>query len=121
MAVRGVAPYKTIVTHGFVLDPHGKKMSKSLGNVIEPKTIIEGGKDKTKNPAYGADVARMWVAGSDFSSDVTIGPGPLIKAFETLRKIRNTSRFALGLIIVYLSIVFFLNTNNKIIIKIKAI
>jgi isoleucyl-tRNA synthetase len=54
IASQGVAPYKAIVTHGFVLDAHGKKMSKSLGNVMEPKTILNGGKDKVKQPAYGA-------------------------------------------------------------------
>jgi len=66
------APYKTIVTHGFVLDEQFRKMSKSLGNVIAPSYVISGGKDKSKAPAYGVDVLRMWVASTDFSGDVSI-------------------------------------------------
>jgi len=50
------SPYKTLITHGFILDENGRKMSKSLGNIIEPSSIVHGGKDKQKNPAYGADV-----------------------------------------------------------------
>lgn len=58
VAVNGVAPYKAVLTHGFVLDEKGYKMSKSLGNVVDPKLVIEGGNDKKNEPAYGADVLR---------------------------------------------------------------
>ena len=75
IAATGVAPYKSILTHGFVLDEKGFKMSKSIGNVVDPLSIIEGGKDQKKDPPYGADVLRLWVASVDFTSDVMIGPG----------------------------------------------
>ncbi|KDQ10334.1 hypothetical protein BOTBODRAFT_494107 [Botryobasidium botryosum FD-172 SS1] len=91
-----IAPYKTLITHGFVLDQEGKKMSKSLGNVISPLTIINGGKDRKKEPAYGADVLRLWVATVEYGRDVSIGPTALAQAAESLRKIRNSARFMLG-------------------------
>jgi isoleucyl-tRNA synthetase len=73
VASEGVAPYKNVLTHGFVLDEKGIKMSKSIGNVVDPLQVIEGGNNKKKNPAYGADVLRLWVASVDYTSDVCIG------------------------------------------------
>lgn len=96
VGVRGFAPYKRLVTHGFVLDEAGRKMSKSIGNVVDPQVIVLGGKDVKKQPAYGADVLRSWAASSDYTKDVTIGDNLVAGAFEALRKIRNTSRFLLG-------------------------
>lgn len=91
-----MAPYKTVLTHGFVLDEKGFKMSKSLGNVIDPMTVINGGNNKKKDPAYGADVLRLWVANSDYSGDVSIGANILKQTFESYRKIRNTARYMIG-------------------------
>ena len=79
VAANGAAPYKTILTHGFVLDEKGHKMSKSLGNVVDPRLVIEGGKNLKTEPAYGADTLRLWVASADYASDVLIGPGVLSK------------------------------------------
>ena len=96
MAANGSAPYKQVLTHGFVLDEKGAKMSKSLGNVVDPRIVIEGGKDQKKDPPFGADVLRLWVASSDYSSDVIVGPGILKQTAEGYRKIRGTLRFLLG-------------------------
>ena len=96
VANNGCAPYKTVLTHGFTLDEKGYKMSKSLGNTIAPKTIIEGGNNKKKEPPYGADVLRLWVASVDYTSDMAIGPNILKQLADSYRKIRNTSRFLLG-------------------------
>ncbi|KAA1476621.1 isoleucyl-tRNA synthetase [Dentipellis sp. KUC8613] len=90
------APYGTLITHGMVLDQDGKKMSKSLGNVVSPMEVIKGGKDKKKNPAYGADVLRLWAATVEYWRDMSIGPTVLAQAAEALRKIRNSARFILG-------------------------
>ncbi|GAA5970004.1 hypothetical protein JCM11641_000230 [Rhodosporidiobolus odoratus] len=90
------APYRDVVTHGMVLDEKGRKMSKSLGNILSPSVVIQGGKDKRLLPAYGTDLLRIWVASVDSSRDVLIGPGILAQTFEGLRKIRNTARFLLG-------------------------
>ncbi|TXM76396.1 isoleucine--tRNA ligase [Methylobacterium sp. WL12] len=84
---RGRAPYDTVLTHGFVLDAKGLKMSKSKGNVVAPQSII---KDS------GADILRLWVAASDCTDDLRIGP-EIIKTFaETYRKLRNSLRWMLG-------------------------
>ncbi|MDO9428858.1 MAG: isoleucine--tRNA ligase [Methylobacterium sp.] len=84
---RGRAPYDIVLTHGFVLDPKGLKMSKSKGNVVAPQNII---KDS------GADILRLWVAASDYTDDLRIGP-EIIKTFaETYRKLRNSLRWMLG-------------------------
>jgi isoleucyl-tRNA synthetase len=96
VANNGVAPYKTVLTHGFVLDERGRKMSKSLGNVIDPLVVINGGKNPQQEPAYGADVLRLWVSSVDYSSDVAIGGSIIKQMSDAYRKIRNTSRFLLG-------------------------
>jgi isoleucyl-tRNA synthetase len=96
VATNGIAPYKTVLTHGFVLDEKGRKMSKSLGNVVDPKVIIEGGKNQKQEPPYGADVLRLWVSSVDYSADVGIGQNILKQLGDIYRKIRNTARFLLG-------------------------
>ncbi|KAJ8083181.1 isoleucine-tRNA ligase [Marasmius tenuissimus] len=90
------APYKTLITHGMVLDESGKKMSKSLGNIISPLTIVHGGKDKKKEPAYGADILRLWAATVEYWQDMSIGRTVLAQTAESMRKIRNSTRFMLG-------------------------
>lgn len=96
VACTGAAPYKQIISHGFVLDETGRKMSKSLGNVVDPAVVIDGGQNKKKQPAYGADVLRVWVASTDFTKDVRIGATSISAASELLRKLRNTLRFLLA-------------------------
>ena len=96
VAVNGIAPYQTVLTHGFVLDEQGRKMSKSLGNVVDPAIIINGGKNHKQDPPYGADVLRLWVSSVDYSSDVPIGKNILKQLSDVYRKIRNTARFLLG-------------------------
>jgi isoleucyl-tRNA synthetase len=81
------APYKEVLTHGYVVDGHGKKMSKSLGNVIEPHTVIK---------KYGADILRLWVASSDYKVDIRVSEDIFKQLSEVYRKIRNTARFILG-------------------------
>ncbi|XP_062502380.1 isoleucine--tRNA ligase, mitochondrial-like isoform X1 [Corticium candelabrum] len=93
VAVHGDAPYKHIVTHGFVLDEQGRKMSKSLGNVISPDDIINGNKHQS---GYGADIMRLWSASTDYQTDISLGPGLLSRISEQYRKVRNTARFMLG-------------------------
>ncbi|KAK7046684.1 tRNA synthetases class I-domain-containing protein [Favolaschia claudopus] len=89
-------PYGALITHGMVLDEKGKKMSKSLGNVVSPMTIIDGGTNVKKEPVYGADVLRFWVASVDYWNDSYLGSFVLSQAAEGVRKIRNTARFILG-------------------------
>mmetsp|Transcript_7783 Transcript_7783/g.11199 ORF Transcript_7783/g.11199 Transcript_7783/m.11199 type:complete len:1048 (-) Transcript_7783:38-3181(-) len=96
VAANNQAPYKTVLTHGFVLDEKGFKMSKSLGNVVNPLMVIEGGNNKKKDPAYGADVLRLWVASVDYSGDVCIGSNIIKQTFESYRKLRNTARYMIG-------------------------
>ncbi|HKC33407.1 MAG TPA: isoleucine--tRNA ligase [Xanthobacteraceae bacterium] len=84
---RGVAPYDVVLTHGFVLDENGRKMSKSLGNVVAPQDVIR---------QSGADILRMWVCASDYADDLRIGPEILKTTVETYRKLRNTLRWMLG-------------------------
>jgi isoleucyl-tRNA synthetase len=84
---RGRAPFDAVLTHGFVLDENGYKMSKSLGNVTAPQDII---KDS------GADILRMWVCAADYADDLRIGPEILKTTVETYRKLRNTLRWMLG-------------------------
>jgi len=96
VATQGIAPYKLVLTHGFTLDEQGRKMSKSLGNGIDPMTIVLGGKNLKKDPPYGADLLRLWVSSVDYSSDVPLGQNILKQLFDVYRKIRNTARFLLG-------------------------
>ena len=84
---RGEAPYKNILTHGFVVDGKGQKMSKSLGNVVSPDEIIK---------KYGADILRLWVVASDYSEDLRLDNSIINQHAESYRKIRNTFRFILG-------------------------
>jgi isoleucyl-tRNA synthetase len=86
-ATRGRAPYRAVLTHGFVLDGHGKAMSKSLGNTVAPEKVIQ---------KHGAEVLRLWVAASDYRDDVRISDEILAGLAEGYRKIRNTVRWALG-------------------------
>ncbi|CAA0817494.1 tRNA synthetase class I (I- L- M and V) family protein [Striga hermonthica] len=94
IATNGKAPYCGVITHGFVLDEKGFKMSKSLGNVVDPRTVIEGGKDQ--KDGFGADVLRLWVSSVDYTSDVMIGPSVLRQMSDIYRKLRGTLRFLLG-------------------------
>nr|XP_060500382.1 isoleucine--tRNA ligase, mitochondrial [Panthera onca] len=96
VATRKKAPFKTVVVHGFTLGEKGEKMSKSLGNVIDPDVVINGGQDQSKEPPYGADVLRWWVAESNVFTEVTIGPAALNAARDDINKLRNTLRFLLG-------------------------
>jgi len=84
---RGRAPYEAVLTHGFVLDEHGRKMSKSLGNVVGPQEIMD---------QHGGDILRLWVVSSDFTEDLRIGPEIIKTQVDAYRKIRNTMRFLLG-------------------------
>ena len=84
---RGRAPYDVVLTHGFVLDEKGQKMSKSLGNVVAPQDVMA---------KSGADILRLWVAASDYSDDLRIGPDILKNFVETYRKLRNSLRWMLG-------------------------
>ena len=84
---RGGAPYDVVLTHGFVLDENGRKMSKSLGNVVAPQDVIK---------QSGADILRMWVCASDYADDLRIGKEILKTTVETYRKLRNTLRWMLG-------------------------
>lgn len=86
-AVKGSAPYKEVLSHGYVVDSKGEKMSKSQGNVVNPMDIIN------KN---GADVFRLWAMTSDFKADLKLGPSNIKQASDQYRKIRNTFRFLLG-------------------------
>jgi isoleucyl-tRNA synthetase len=96
VAVNGYAPYKTVLTHGFTIDEQGRKMSKSLGNGIEPEIVINGGKNQKEEPAYGADVLRLWVSSVDYTSDAPLSKNILKQLSDAYRKIRNTARFLIG-------------------------
>ncbi|GAB4183398.1 MAG: isoleucine--tRNA ligase [Coleofasciculaceae cyanobacterium] len=96
VATNGCAPYKTVLTHNFIVDEQGRKMSKSLGNGIDPMEVIAGGKNQQKDPAYGADVLRLWVSSADYSSDIALSKNILKQLSDIYRKIRNTARFLLG-------------------------
>ncbi|HUZ75495.1 MAG TPA: isoleucine--tRNA ligase [Stellaceae bacterium] len=84
---RGRAPYRAVLTHGFVLDEDGRKMSKSLGNVVSPQDVVT---------ASGADILRLWVVASDYSEDLRIGPEILKYQADVYRRLRNTLRYLLG-------------------------
>ena len=96
VAVNGCAPYRRVLTHGFTLDEKGRKMSKSLGNVVDPAVLVEGGNNEKQQPAYGADVLRLWVSSVDYSADVPLGPGIVKQLADVYRKVRNTARYLLG-------------------------
>lgn len=96
VASQGFAPFKTVLTHGFVLDEKGYKMSKSLGNVVDPLTVIEGGANQKENPAYGADTLRLWVSGVDYTGDVCVGDNIMKQVSDSYRKLRNTVRYLVG-------------------------
>ena len=96
VASQGIAPYKTVLTHGFVLDEKGHKMSKSLGNVVDPILVIEGGSNQKEKPAFGADTLRLWVSGVDYSSDVCLGDNIMKQVSDSYRKLRNTLRYLVG-------------------------
>ena len=87
VGARGTAPYKAVLTHGFVVDAGGRKMSKSLGNVVAPQEVIK---------KYGAEVLRLWVAAEDYREDIRISEEILLRLSESYRRIRNTFRFILG-------------------------
>jgi isoleucyl-tRNA synthetase len=87
VGTRGQAPYKAVLTHGFVVDAEGRKMSKSLGNVIAPKEVID---------KYGAEILRLWVTASDYREDIRISENILKQLSDAYRRIRNTCRFMLG-------------------------
>ncbi|PSR78627.1 hypothetical protein PHLCEN_2v7374 [Hermanssonia centrifuga] len=91
-----VSPYGTLITHGMVLDEKGKKMSKSLGNIVSPMTIINGGDNLKQDPVYGTEVLRLWAATVESGNDMSIGPKILSQCMESVRKIRNSARFILG-------------------------
>jgi isoleucyl-tRNA synthetase len=84
---RGRAPYEAVLTHGFVLDEQGRKMSKSLGNVVAPQKIAQ---------QNGAEILRLWVASSDFTEDLRLGPEIIKASVESYRRLRNTIRFMLA-------------------------
>lgn len=84
---RGCAPYKEVLTHGFAMDGKGRKMSKSLGNTINPQDIIN---------KFGAEILRLWVSAEDYSEDVRISNDIVQRLVESYRKIRNTARYLLG-------------------------
>ena len=84
VAIRGEAPFKTVITNGFTVDENGKKMSKSLGNGVDPLKVME---------TYGADILRLWVASTDYFEDVRCGENLVVQTSEAYRRIRNTFRF----------------------------
>lgn len=121
VALTGASPYKTLISHGFVVDGNGRKMSKSVGNVVSPQDIVsgpvngsatsrketkkkkkKGQQGKNKNQALlsqgglGADALRVWAASSNYTVDVAIGEEQIQKATDALRKLRNVARFILG-------------------------
>ena len=86
-ATRGMAPYKQVVTHGFIVDSEGKKMSKSLGNTVEPQQVAD---------QFGIEILRLWTASSDFTEDLRISDDILKTNAESYRRLRNTLRYLLG-------------------------
>ena len=87
VAVTGQAPYRAVLTHGFLVDENGRKMSKSMGNVVDPLKVIK---------QMGADILRLWVSSADYRNDLAVSPNILKQLTEAYRKIRNTCRFMLG-------------------------
>jgi isoleucyl-tRNA synthetase len=87
MAINGVPPYKAVLTHGFTVDAQGRKMSKSIGNVVPPQKVMN---------ELGADVLRLWVAATDFSGEMSVSDEILKRTADSYRRIRNTARFILS-------------------------
>ncbi len=87
VAMNGVAPYKSVLTHGFTVDADGKKMSKSKGNVVAPQSVMK---------SLGADVLRLWVSGTDYRGEMTVSDEILKRTSDVYRRLRNTSRFLLS-------------------------
>lgn len=87
VARRGMAPYRAVLTHGFLVDGESKKMSKSVGNTVAPQKIIE---------KYGAEILRMWIAAADYREDIRVSENILKQASDAYRRIRNTNRYMLG-------------------------
>ena len=87
IAINGTAPYKAVLTHGFTVDENGRKMSKSIGNVVSPQKVIN---------ELGADVLRLWIASADFSAEMAVSDEILNRAGDSYRRIRNTARYFLS-------------------------
>ncbi|WP_156503902.1 class I tRNA ligase family protein, partial [Oleiphilus sp. HI0066] len=87
IAIKGEAPYKQVLTHGFTVDGEGRKMSKSIGNVVSPQEVMN---------KLGADILRLWVAATDYSGDMTVSDEILKRTADSYRRIRNTARFLLS-------------------------
>lgn len=87
VAMHGHAPYKQVLTHGFTVDQHGRKMSKSVGNVVAPQEVFN---------KYGADILRLWVASTDYRSEIAVSDEILKRSADAYRRIRNTARFLLA-------------------------
>ncbi len=87
IAMKDEAPYKQVLTHGFVVDGHGRKMSKSIGNVVAPKDVTN---------KLGADILRLWVASTDYTGEVAVSDEILKRSADAYRRIRNTARFFLA-------------------------
>ncbi|MCD8500211.1 MAG: class I tRNA ligase family protein, partial [Gammaproteobacteria bacterium] len=87
LAISGQAPYNTVLTHGFVVDERGYKMSKSIGNVIEPEDVLKN---------YGADILRLWIASTDYPGEITFSTEILKRTADVYRRIRNTARYLLS-------------------------
>jgi len=87
VAMRGTAPYRAVLTHGFTVDAKGKKMSKSMGNVVAPQKVVNN---------LGADILRLWVAATDYRNEMTVSDEILKRAADAYRRIRNTARFLLA-------------------------
>ncbi len=87
VAAKGVAPYKAVLTHGFTVDAQGRKMSKSLGNVVSPQDVMK---------TLGADIIRLWVAATDYRSEMTVSDEILKRIADSYRRIRNTARYLLS-------------------------
>ncbi|MBO0216634.1 class I tRNA ligase family protein, partial [Vibrio sp. Vb2880] len=87
IAMKDEAPYKQVLTHGFVVDGQGRKMSKSIGNVVAPKDVTN---------KLGADILRLWVASTDYTGEVAVSDEILKRSADAYRRIRNTARFFLA-------------------------
>jgi isoleucyl-tRNA synthetase len=87
VAMKDKAPYNQVLTHGFTVDGQGRKMSKSIGNVVSPQDVMN---------KLGADILRLWVASTDYTGEMTVSDEILKRSADAYRRIRNTARFLLG-------------------------